>query len=46
MLFTIDPYYDIKFFNRTLEALKNNKVPYELFVENKAPFNFYIESAI
>lgn len=44
MIFTIDPYYDIAFLNRTLETLKNNRVPYELLIDSKQPYNFYIES--
>lgn len=43
MIFTIDPYYDVSFFNRTLETLKNNKVPYEIYVDSKTPYHFYIE---
>lgn len=46
MIFTIDPYYDIQHFNRTLESLKNNKVQYELFIDNRAPHYFYIEAPI
>lgn len=46
MIFTIDPYYNIQFFNRTLEALKNNKVNFELFVDSKSPYYFYIDCPI
>lgn len=46
MLFTIDPYYGTEFFNQTLNALKNNKVKYELFVDSLQPYHFYIECQI
>lgn len=46
MIFTIDPYYDIHHFNRSLESLKNNKVQYQLYVDNKSPYHFYIEAPI
>lgn len=46
MLFTIDPYYDIPFFNRQLESLKNNNIKYDLFIDNKAPHHYFIDQPI
>lgn len=46
MIITIDPYYDIPFFNRVLESLKNNKIPFNLFVDSKSPYYFYIDQPV
>lgn len=43
MLVTLDPYYDIDFYNQSIEALKNNKVDYRLYVQTISPYNFYID---
>jgi len=44
MLITIDSYYDIKFYNETKEALKNNNVDYKEYISSKAPYHYYIET--
>jgi len=41
--YTIDPYYDIAFFNESKEALKNNNTDFEVFIEIKQPFNWYFK---
>jgi len=43
MFVTIDPYYSTVFFNETKEALKNNNVEYQLFINIKAPYNWYFK---
>ena len=43
MFITIDPYYDIKFYNSALEALKNNKVEFSEFISVKPPYNWYLQ---
>lgn len=40
---TIDPFYDIQFYNETLEALKNNDVEFKELLSTKAPYQFYLE---
>lgn len=44
MIFTIDPYYNSKFYNESLEALKNNKVTYSEYISIKAPYNWYLKT--
>jgi len=44
MLITIDDYYNIKFYNETKEALKNNGVEFKEYISTKPPYNYYIES--
>lgn len=43
MIITIDPYYDVQFYNETLEALKNNKIQFKEFISTKPPYDFYLE---
>jgi hypothetical protein len=43
MYITIDPYYDIKFYNEAKEALKNNGVEYKEFINVKPPYNWYFQ---
>lgn len=43
MLITIDPFYDVQFYNNCREALKNNGVAFKEYVSTKAPYNFYFE---
>lgn len=43
MFVTIDPYYDVSFFNSCKEALKNNNVPFKLFISTLAPYNWYFK---
>ena len=43
LLITIDPYYDIQFYNECKEALKNNNVEFKEFISVKQPFDFYLE---
>ena len=43
MFVTIDPYYDIQFYNQCKEALTNNGVQYKEFISVKAPYEFYFE---
>jgi len=43
MFITVDPYNDIARFNEIKEALKNNNVKYDLFINIKPPFNWYFE---
>ena len=32
MLITIDPYYNVEFYNKCIQALINNKVPVKQFI--------------
>lgn len=41
--YTIDPYYNIQFYNECKEALKNNKVEFTEFINIKAPYNWYFK---
>lgn len=43
MLVTLDPYYNVDFYNQSIEALKNNNVDYRLYVQTISPYNFYID---
>lgn len=43
MFYTIDNYYDVKFYNDTREALKNNEVKFKEFIDIKAPHNWYFK---
>lgn len=43
MFLTIDPYYDIGFYNQCREALKNNGVSFKEYISIKAPFNWFFE---
>lgn len=43
MYVTIDPYYNTQFYNECKEALKNNDVPFEEFINIKPPFNWYFK---
>lgn len=44
MLITIDDYYDIRFYNETREALKNNGVDFKEYINAKPPYRYYIDS--
>lgn len=44
MLFTIDPYYDTRFYNESLEALKNNKVQFDELITIKTPYNWVLKT--
>lgn len=43
MFITIDPYYDVEFYNECLQALKNNNISYKEYINIKSPFNWIIE---
>lgn len=43
MFITIDPYYDINFYNEAKEALKNNNIPVKEYISIKTPFNWYFD---
>lgn len=43
MYITIDPYYDTRFYHQCCSALKNNGVPYKLFVSTRPPYNWYFK---
>lgn len=43
MLITIDPFYDVEFYNQCKDALKNNGVAFKEFISTKAPYYFYFE---
>lgn len=43
MLITIDPFYNVEFYNQCKSALDNNKIAYKEFVSTKPPYNFYFE---
>lgn len=40
---TIDDYYDVDFYNETLQALKNNDVRFAQYIMTIAPYHFVIE---
>lgn len=42
-IITIDPYYDVNFYNETKEALNNNGVEYQELISLKSPYYFYFE---
>ena len=42
MLVTIDEYYDINFYLQTIQALKNNQVPFTEYILSITPFYWYI----
>lgn len=44
MIFTIDPYYPVTFYNECLEALKNNNINYNELINIKSPYNWYIKT--
>jgi len=44
MFITIDPYYDIKFYNETKEALRNNGVEFNEYISTKPPYHYYLET--
>lgn len=39
--FTIDPYYDVNFYNQTKMALTNNGIDYVEMISTKAPYPWY-----
>ena len=41
MFYTLDPYYNTKFYNEAKEALKNNNVKFSEFLDIKTPYNWY-----
>jgi len=43
MFITIDPYYDNQFYNECKEALKNNGIEYEVFINLKPPYDWYFK---
>lgn len=43
MFITIDPYYSTQFYNESLEALKNNNIEYNEFINIKPPYNWYLD---
>lgn len=43
MFITIDPYYNIQFYNECKEALKNNKIKFREYISTKSPYYFYFE---
>jgi hypothetical protein len=40
---TIDPYYDTQFYNECKEALKNNSVEFQQFINVKPPYDWYFQ---
>lgn len=43
MFYTIDPYYDVNFYNQSKEALKNNNVKFSEFIEIKSPYRWFFK---
>jgi hypothetical protein len=43
MFVTVDPYYTSQFYNECREALKNNKVVFDEFINIKAPYDWYFQ---
>ena len=43
MFYTLDNYYSVKFYNQTIEALKNNQVKFKEFIDIKSPYNWYFK---
>lgn len=43
MYITIDPYYDIEFYNQAKEAMKNNGVEFKEFISVKPPYDWYFQ---
>lgn len=43
MFISIDDYYDIEFYNQTIEAMKNNGLQPKEFISIKTPFNWYFK---
>ena len=43
MFITIDDFYNVDFYNECKEALKNNKVEFNEYINSKPPYNFYFE---
>ena len=43
MFITMDPYYDINFYNECLHALENNDVNFKEYISTKPPYEYYIE---
>lgn len=41
MFYTLDPYYNTKFYNEAKEALKNNNIKFSEFLDIKTPYNWY-----
>lgn len=41
MFYTIDPYYDVNFYNQSKEALKNNNIKFSEFIEIKSPYRWF-----
>ena len=42
-LVTIDPYYDVQFYNECKEALKNNNKDFIEYISTKPPYHFYLD---
>lgn len=42
-LYTIDPYYSNQFYNECKEALKNNNIDFNEYINIKPPYNWYFE---
>ena len=40
---TIDPYYDVNFYNQCKESLKNNKIEFTEFLEIKSPYRWFFK---
>ena len=43
MFITIDPYYDTKFYNSAIEAMKNNGVKFSEFISVKSPYRWVLK---
>lgn len=43
MIITIDPYYDVNFYNECKEALSNNGVQYKEYISTKPPYYYYFD---
>lgn len=43
MLVTIDPFYDVQFYNRCKSSLGNNKCSYREFISCRPPYNWYLD---
>lgn len=43
MFYTLDNYYNVKFYNDSKQALKNNNIKFKEFIEIKPPYNWYFK---
>lgn len=43
MLISIDPFYDVEFYNRCKNSLENNKCEYREFISVRPPYNWFLD---